>query len=111
MADTKAKGKGKKKSETKQPSAASIAKRAAAEKAAAYQELFAMRQARDDARAEVLRAEFRLNRVLNIQSLSGKNLSVEEDEVRRALNAAREEASYTSQVFEVTKFAGRSTRW
>ena len=94
------------------PSAAKVAKAAAVDKQAEYTKLFALRQIRDDARAEILRAEFRLNRALNIKMLAGTDQDEEIRDARSALNAAREEASRSTQLFEVEKFAARkTTRW
>ena len=116
MAESKsAKGKVKKSikkpsvAKANKPSAAKLAKQAAAQKHEEYLKLFALRQARDDARALILQAECRLNRDLNIKMFAGTDQDEEIAEARASLNALREEASRTSQLFEVEKFAARKS--
>lgn len=106
MAETKAK---KSKTTQKATAAGAAAKKEAAPKVASYEKLFALRTARDDARAEALRAEFSLNRLLNIRNLAGTNyeMDLEIDQARKELNAAREAAARASEMFEVEKFTAR----
>ncbi len=83
------------------------AKAQAARKAKDYETLVGLRQDMNSAQAVVIRCEFKLNSVLNTKALGGTNQEDAIDDARKALNASREEASRSTQAFEVAKFEAR----
>lgn len=112
MADGKANG-GKKKKKVAKPAStagATSVQKATATKAAVkvstYEKLLSLRQARDEAQADVLHAEFELSTALNVANLSGSK-GADIDELRRNLRAAREVASQSMQDFQIAKFESR----